>query len=124
MRKVILCPNPYRDSGFTVAKQARKILEEDGFATVMCLPFEYEGSKIDTAVELQPLLQEIKTADLLVAFGGDGTILHLARTVALHNVPLFALQIYNPDPTPSKFFGNFFQTFFSPPSEVAVIGVR
>ena len=35
-----------------------------------------------------------------------------------------ALQIYNSDPTPSKFFGNFFQTFFSPPSEVAVKGVR
>ena len=35
-----------------------------------------------------------------------------------------ALQIYNSDPTPSKFFGNFFSTFFSPPSEVAVKGVR
>ena len=40
MKKVILCPNPYRDNDLKVAKQSRELLEEMGFETVVCLPSE------------------------------------------------------------------------------------
>ena len=93
MKKIILCPNPYRDNEFTVAKQSKVILESMGFSTVMCLPFEYESNLTDKEADLQPLLQEIKSADLLIAFGGDGTILHLAKVVALHNVPVLGVNL-------------------------------
>ena len=39
MKRVILCPNPYRDSELTVAKRSRELLEGLGFETVVCLPF-------------------------------------------------------------------------------------
>lgn len=95
MKKVILCPNPYRDSGLKVAKQSKEILESIGFETVVCLPFQRDGYDDQLGVPICQLQQEIKTADLLIAFGGDGTILHLARTVALHKVPVLGINLGN-----------------------------
>ena len=93
MKRVILCPNPYRDDELTVAKHSREILEHIGFETVVCLPFNREGYGDQLGVPIRQLQQEIKQADLLIAFGGDGTILHLARTVALHSVPVLGINL-------------------------------
>ncbi len=72
-----MCPNPYRDGELTVAKHSKEILEAIGFETVVCLPFSREGYDDQLGVPIRQLQQEIKRADMLIAFGGDGTILHL-----------------------------------------------
>ena len=92
-KRVILCPNPYRDSELKVCRQSRDMLESLGMQTSVCLPFQREGYGEELGLSMRPLQQEIRQADLLIAFGGDGTILHLARTVALHSVPVLGVNL-------------------------------
>ena len=92
-KRVILCPNPYRDSELKVCRQSRDMLERLGMQTSVCLPFQREGYGEELGLPMRPLQQEIRQADLLIAFGGDGTILHLARTVALHSVPVLGVNL-------------------------------
>lgn len=93
MKRVILCPNPYRDKGLSAAKRADAILRETGLETVFCLPFKPEGGEQQFGVPCRPLQQELKGGDLIVAFGGDGTILHLAKTSAMRDIPLLGVNL-------------------------------
>ena len=92
-KKIILCPNPNRDRGMLATKAADRILQELGFRTVVCSPFRdpQEGAFAD--YRIQPLNQELKSADLLITFGGDGTILHLAKMVALNKTPVLGINM-------------------------------
>lgn len=69
-KRVILCPNPYRDSELKVCKQSRDMLESLGMQTSVCLPFQREGYGEELGIPMRLLQQEIRSADLLIAFGG------------------------------------------------------
>ncbi|MCI8303169.1 MAG: NAD(+)/NADH kinase [Lawsonibacter sp.] len=93
--KIVLSSNPYRDKGLRVALEAKRVLEHAGAQAVMCLPFQpKKGDRLDLPrqVPLSTLDRELPTADLLICFGGDGTILHAARDATLHNVPILGVN--------------------------------
>lgn len=92
-KKIILCPNPNRDQGMAATKTAEKILREMGFRTVVCSPFKDQKEGAFADYDVRPLPQEMKDADLMVTFGGDGTILHLAKLAALNKLPVLGINM-------------------------------
>ena len=94
--KVILSPNPYRDLGLKAAQSAKKILERSGVEAMISLPFtldEHSRVEIPQHLKLEPLQDILPGADMLICFGGDGTILHAAKDATPHNIPILGVNM-------------------------------
>lgn len=93
MKKIILCPNPSRDREMKATLAAKAILEDTGFQTVVCSPFRDQKDGTFGDIPVRPLQQELRSGDMLITFGGDGTILHLAKMVALNKIPVLGINM-------------------------------
>ena len=94
MKHVILTPNPYRDKGFQTVRAAMKILKDAGVEPKVCLPFEVDRSfELPRDIRFHRLDREISNTELVICFGGDGTILHMAKTATRRNVPILGVNI-------------------------------
>lgn len=94
MKNVILTPNPYRDKNFQTVRDAMHILKEAGMNPRLCLPFEVDRSyELPKDLRFSKLERELPNADMVICFGGDGTILHMAKTATRKGIPILGVNI-------------------------------
>ena len=94
LKRVILTPNPYRDQNFQTVRQAMKILQNAGLEPRLCLPFEVDKSyDLPKDLRFYKLDRELQNTELVICFGGDGTILHMAKAATRHGVPILGVNI-------------------------------
>lgn len=94
MKRVILTPNPYRDKNFQTVRNAVKILKDAGVSTALCLPFEVDHTyDLPKDLHFTRLDRELQNADAVVCFGGDGTILHMAKAATKRGIPILGVNI-------------------------------
>lgn len=92
--RVILCPNPYKDAGLKVTAEAASLLENAGFEVAVS-PEYIDGDVLppmqnEKFCEIEDVIDD---AALVVSLGGDGTIMHTARRVIGHHVPLIGVNL-------------------------------
>ena len=94
MKNIILAPNPYRDNNFNTVREAIRILKEAGVHTRVCLPFEVDKSyELPKDIRFSRLDRELPNADMVICFGGDGTILHMAKAATRRGIPILGVNI-------------------------------
>ena len=94
VKRVILTPNPYRDKNFQTVRNAAEVLRNSGIDVRICLPFEVDRSyDLPRDLRFSKLDREIRDADAIICFGGDGTILHMAKMATRHAIPILGVNI-------------------------------
>ena len=94
MKNIILTPNPYRDKNFQTVREAAEVLKAAGANVKLCLPFEVDKSyELPRDLRFSRLDRELNNADCVICFGGDGTILHMAKTATRRNLPILGVNI-------------------------------
>ncbi len=94
MKKILLTPNPYRDKNFYTVRSAFDILKAAGVDVKICLPFEVDKScELPKDIRFCRLDREAGDADAIICFGGDGTILHMAKTATRYGIPILGVNI-------------------------------
>ena len=94
-KKIILCPNVNRDIGFHMTRKVNEMLGKCGRSVAICPVFEDDSSGEIVPVGFKPteLEDEISCAEMIIAFGGDGTILRAARAAADAGIPILGVNM-------------------------------
>ena len=94
MKNVILASNPYRAKNFQTVREAMRILKNAGIQAKLCLPFDVDRSfELPKDLRFSKLDRELGSAELIICFGGDGTILHMAKSATRRGIPLLGVNI-------------------------------
>ncbi len=90
---VVICPNPYRDIGFEYTIKIHNALAQNGItSTAFPLFVPFSAPEVVKLSTVMPLARALAPADLLIAIGGDGTVLNLARRSMEYQIPIIGVN--------------------------------
>ena len=90
MKNVLLNPNPSRDIGLECTKNVVAFFKERGVNTF--ISSEIEGAE-STGATLSDFYDAASISDLVISFGGDGTLLDTANLVTGLEIPVLGINI-------------------------------
>ena len=94
MKRVILSPNPYRDKHFQTLREAMEVLKAANIETRVCLPFDVDRSyDLPRDIRFSRMERELPGASMVICFGGDGTLLHMAKFATRYGIPVLGVNI-------------------------------
>ena len=70
------------------------VLNDSGIETRVCLPFEVDRSyDLPRDIRFSRMDRELPNASMVICFGGDGTLLHMAKAATRHGIPVLGVNI-------------------------------
>ena len=91
---IAICPNPFRDKHCDLSRRVASLLNEHDYQTCYCPIFADDGDAILPEDLRFCSLSEVAAAcTLVIVIGGDGTILHAARQLHPHAVPILGINL-------------------------------
>jgi len=99
-RKIILCPNIDTDINFAKTKQVGDLLKDNGWQVAFCPIFIDDAHNlcvkeftIPHGYRMSCIEDELAEAEMIITFGGDGTILRAARAASETLVPILGVNL-------------------------------
>ncbi len=93
MKRILLCPNLRRDTAYGLTQHVIGLLKNCDASIVLCPIYHDGGTTPPTGVTVSDLDSELDNADMVITFGGDGTILRAARAAADKGVPVLGVNM-------------------------------
>ena len=89
MKRILLLPNPYKDTDFSLSKEIIRILSSYGSEVYL------KDDLIDAfaGVEVHALAELDGELELIIAVGGDGTVLSAAEDAVRYGLPLLGVNM-------------------------------
>ena len=94
-KTIILYPNASHDIGFGMTKKVGETLKEHGRHVIICRSTEDESAAADppAGFETSGIDDALRSAEMIITFGGDGTILRAARAAAGQGIPILGINM-------------------------------
>jgi len=93
-KRIILYSNAERDINYKMAIHVAELLLENGRQPVFCpMFFDQSLELISHKYDYGKIEAELKNAEMIITFGGDGTILRAARAAAQTGVPILGINM-------------------------------
>ena len=92
---IAICPNPYRDDELSICREAKNLLEYEGFETVICPVFAEldDDSVLPSDLKYSNFADVENDCTLAIAIGGDGTLLSVVRSMSKYDIPVLGINL-------------------------------